>query len=262
MRRVLDFENGLIGSVATRIEPFRWGVAPICDRFPAIWDLNHLRADTDLETASAEALMEEAERILDSGGFAHRQVRVDDEAAAARMKAGFKSANWTFFRALYMVLHRDPDRRPAPGLAGEVPWEEVRPVAEAELRSERFVRGEDAVQQHLALREHFHTVSDVRHFGVRNGERVVSVADLYSDGVFAQVEDVATLEESRNRGYARAAVLAAADTALAERHEVVFIVADHDDWPKTLYKRIGFDAVGIVHWFRRPPPALAEAVPE
>ena len=58
------------------------------------------------------------------------------------------------------------------------------------------------------------------------------VTTLYSDGVVAQIEDVATLRDFRRRGLARATVSAAIDAALEMGHELIFIVADDDDWPQ------------------------------
>jgi predicted GNAT family acetyltransferase len=68
-------------------------------------------------------------------------------------------------------------------------------------------------------------------------------ATLYSDGRVAQIEEVATLEAHRNRGLARATVGAATAAALESRHELVFIVASDDDWPKELYAKHGFEPI-------------------
>jgi hypothetical protein len=48
-------------------------------------------------------------------------------------------------------------------------------------------------------------------------------------------------------------VLAAADAARAEGADLVFLVADDEDWPKTLYARLGFDAAGPAWEFVRTP---------
>jgi ribosomal protein S18 acetylase RimI-like enzyme len=73
---------------------------------------------------------------------------------------------------------------------------------------------------------------------------VVSYADLYQDGADAQVEDVGTLPEQRGRGYATAVILAAIAEARRAGAEFIFLVADMDDWPKELYRRLGFDELG------------------
>ena len=62
-----------------------------------------------------------------------------------------------------------------------------------------------------------------------------------------------TLKAHRNKGLSRAAVGAALDAALAGDHELVFIVADEDDWPKELYAKLGFDPVGMAYDFTLVP---------
>jgi hypothetical protein len=37
--------------------------------------------------------------------------------------------------------------------------------------------------------------------------------------------------------------------------ELLFIVADDNDWPKDLYARLGFEPVGRTRAFHRLPPA-------
>ncbi|MGZ4269770.1 MAG: GNAT family N-acetyltransferase [Solirubrobacteraceae bacterium] len=83
-----------------------------------------------------------------------------------------------------------------------------------------------------------------RHFVADWDGRPAAYATLYSDGVTAQVEDVATQAPARGRGLARAVVQHAVDVAQAEDHELVFLVADVDDWPRALYERLGFDPIG------------------
>jgi predicted GNAT family acetyltransferase len=81
----------------------------------------------------------------------------------------------------------------------------------------------------------------------------VSAAELYSDGRIAQIEDVATLPEHRRRGYASAVVLRVVEEALATGHDLVFLTALDDDWPKELYARLGFEEIGRSWSFLRAP---------
>jgi ribosomal protein S18 acetylase RimI-like enzyme len=79
---------------------------------------------------------------------------------------------------------------------------------------------------------------------VLRGNAVVSYADLYLRGSDAQIEDVGTLPEHRGRGYASAVVVAAAEAARRAGADLVFLFADAEDWPKELYRRLGFDELG------------------
>ena len=66
------------------------------------------------------------------------------------------------------------------------------------------------------------------------------------------IENLATVPRFRNRGLARATVLAAAAAAQAAGNDLVFIVADAADWPLELYRRLGFDELGSEWSFGRP----------
>ena len=48
----------------------------------------------------------------------------------------------------------------------------------------------------------------------------------------------------RNRGHASAVVLRAAGEARAAGADLVFLWCDANDWPKELYRRLGFDEIG------------------
>jgi predicted GNAT family acetyltransferase len=80
---------------------------------------------------------------------------------------------------------------------------------------------------------------------------LVAMTKLYSDGVTAQVEDVYTVPAWRNRGCARRLIMRAVALAGEAGHELVFIEADDNGWPKQLYARMGFDPVGQIGVFHR-----------
>ena len=92
-----------------------------------------------------------------------------------------------------------------------------------------------------------------RWFVVREEGRVVNFCRLFTDGGIGQVEDVATLPPSRNRGYARATILAAIEASRAEGHDFVFLGALTDDWPRKLYARLGFEEIGTETVLYRKP---------
>jgi predicted GNAT family acetyltransferase len=91
-----------------------------------------------------------------------------------------------------------------------------------------------------------------RFFAVQLDSEVVSYSDLYLDGADAQVEDVGTVPEQRGRGYAKAVVLGAIAEARQAGAEFICLVADANDWPKELYRRLGFDEVGHYTKFFAP----------
>ncbi|MEV5890278.1 GNAT family N-acetyltransferase [Nonomuraea fuscirosea] len=86
--------------------------------------------------------------------------------------------------------------------------------------------------------------------GVRapDGE-IAARADLYVHGGVAQTESVFTAEAYRGKGYAR--TLMNALLAEAAEAELIFLLADADDWPRHFYTRLGFETVGRTHAFLR-----------
>lgn len=52
---------------------------------------------------------------------------------------------------------------------------------------------------------------------------------------------------------ARAAIDAAIEASRAAGHELTFVIADTDDWPRHLYEKLGFEPVGEISAFRLNP---------
>jgi predicted GNAT family acetyltransferase len=74
-----------------------------------------------------------------------------------------------------------------------------------------------------------------------------------ADGL-AQIEDVYTVPEARGRGFARALVTHAVTVAKAASPDLIFIMADDNDWPKELYARLGFAPVRRLLQFHKQLP--------
>src|SRR5687768_4264797 len=200
----------------------------------------------------AESLMAEADRLMEPRGLKHRKVVVDDETVGASLAPAFRDAGYDVDRLLFMVHLREPQR------TASVDIDEV--VAELHTRAkERFNREqpyfetEDAIQQMNTMAMRVFEATDKRCFAAYVDGEIASVCELYSDGMTAQIEDVSTLEKHRSKGLATATVLRALHEARAWGHEMVFLVADADDWPKELYAQLGFDGVGEIYQFLRRP---------
>ena len=152
---------------------------------------------------------------------------------------------------MQMVQRRDPDR-PGDVVAQECSFAESRPLTEEIYRREGQVSG-DTLLRFVAQHEKWERVLGARRFVARIDGALAGQCELYVDGPDAQVEFVDTLEEFRGRGVARAVVLSAATAARETGARHVFIEADDDDWPKELYRRLGFDTIGRRWDFTRKP---------
>jgi predicted GNAT family acetyltransferase len=108
----------------------------------------------------------------------------------------------------------------------------------------------EAVRQLAEYSRREGRVRQDRRFAIASdGGDLAAITKLRSDGRTAQVEDVYTVPEARGRGYARALVSHAVALARAAGHELIFIVADDNDWPQQLYGRIGFEPIGRMRSF-------------
>jgi predicted GNAT family acetyltransferase len=249
LERALAFEEALLEEAAERIEPNPLGSAVFTDSLPLIWSLNHLRVDTP--TATADEIAAEADRL--QTGLHHRRVSIEGESAGQALEPGFTELGWKPDVFLFMVPRRDPHRPVDTNGVIEVEREQLRPIREAIL-GEWLGDVEDEVMDQLAESDRlFAAAGNARHFAVHVDSTPVSSTDLYSDGRVAQIEDVGTLPEHRGAGHASAVVMKALEEARAMGHEFIFLVADARDWPKEMYRRLGFDGVGEKYSFLLHP---------
>jgi ribosomal protein S18 acetylase RimI-like enzyme len=207
------------------------------DDVPLRYDSNYLLVDALPGTVTAEQVADEAVRLR------RHAVQVRDEPTGERLAPGFGRLGWKAHRGLVMVHRRPPERVAATSSVEEVDEAALRPARRRQLAAEPWATPE-VVQQLMDAKHRIGRAVRARFFAVRVDGEVVSYADLYSDGRTAQVEDVATLDEHRNRGYASAVVLRAVEEARSKGCDLVFLVADAEDWPGALYRRLGFDEIG------------------
>ena len=249
LRRAIDFVSSMKDRSAQRQVPFEWGTALFNDDFPRVHDMNFLRIENAPEDVTPEALAEEADRLLD--GFKHRVLELDDQALGDRLTPGFKELGWEVVNLLFMEAKREPDRQLAPGVAREVDLEDHLHVRDRSLRQDPEIeQDEEVIRQ---LRDCFRVWSvagNMRQFAAFVDGEPVSSCELYSDGETGQIEGVLTLEEHRNRGLGIAIVLLALQEAKRAGHDMIFLIAEDDDWPKELYTKLGFDPIGRTHEFK------------
>jgi ribosomal protein S18 acetylase RimI-like enzyme len=228
----------------------RYGTAILTPELPLRHDSNYVIVDKLAGEVTAADLAAEAEQALGGAGLAHRAILVRDVATGERLASGFVELGWSVGRFLLMAQRRDPDR--------DADLSQVRVVGEAALRTarERSITaapwGSPEVARQL-LEGKRRIPLPKRFYAVIVDGEPVSWTDLYLEGDTAQVEDVGTVAEFRGRGYATAVVLRAVADARANGADLVFLTSDADDWPKELYRKLGFDELGGYLKFTRVP---------
>jgi ribosomal protein S18 acetylase RimI-like enzyme len=240
--RIHRFEREIEMTGSRTVEsPF--GVGVLEPTLPLRHDSNYLLVEQLPLGAGAQELADEADRILGGAGLRHRAVMCFDSDLGERLEPQFKELGWNVRRHIWMAQLREPDRSPDLSAVEEVGEADLRPGRTHEIKS--YPWGSDEVaRQLLDAKLLLGRRATTRFFGIPVDGEIVSWADLYVAQGVGQVEDVATKEEHRGNGYATAVVLRAAEEARSEGADLVFLVADGDDWPKELYGKLGFDTVG------------------
>lgn len=246
LERIEAFCRWVEDETSTTTTTWRFGTALFHEDFPTYHDHNFLRVERPVGDSTARDLADEADRLL--SGFAHREIVVPSEADGDRLAPGFAELGWRTERLIYQVRRRPPDR-PASVPVREVSIEEVMPFRE---QTWRRPFGEESVPLAGFGRVLVDRI-DARFFVAEVEGTMASGCELYVHGGVAQIETVDTLEEFRERGLARSVVLAASDAAVTAGADLVFLIADDEDWPKHLYAKLGFDDVGRFWQFTLPP---------
>jgi ribosomal protein S18 acetylase RimI-like enzyme len=229
----------------TRLVTSPHGRAVYTDELPRRHDGNYFWVESDAEPGE---LVTEASRL-------HRRLLfVPDPATGDRLAPWFEERKWRIERHLVMAQLREPEDGADLSLVREVAEEELR-EARRELLADQPWAKPEVVDQLFEAKAMIGERVTARYFGVPVDGQIVSYADLYVDAADAQIEDVGTLPGHRGRGYAKAVVVAAAQAAREAGADFVFLVADANDWPKELYRRLGFDDLGHYTKFFLPPAA-------
>lgn len=227
--RIRAFGRELDDRLAERTVATGVGDALFVDALPNVYMLNYLRADRGSSAEVAGA----AERVLEA--FHHRKV-----FTYLGLDLG-----WQRSTHLVMLHRRKPDRR--------VDTAHVRPVSFEEIASLRMYDYDDAAlgQQMNEAQRRVGRAIDVEWLAVFDGAEPAAWCHVRSWNGVAQIEDVNTLPSFRRRGHGRALVQHAVDQARAT-HDLVYLEALEEDWPRYLYARLGFDEIDRCHHHIRP----------
>jgi len=246
-----------IDAVAARIiDAFRWiedvtssrlvdsplGTALFHDDFRERYDSNFLRVEGAEGTTDAMEVAAECDRLFE--GFAHREVIVEDPRRGAAMAPVFGERGWRVDRLVTMARRTmpGPDAVADAG-ADELDLDEIVAFSEEVHRQASPNDPASVVETLATFRAVLRDRAGARFFGARIDGELASACELYLHDGAAQIEDVNTLEAFRGRGLARQVVTAAAARAHAAGADLVWLIADDNDWPKELYAKLGFGRV-------------------
>jgi len=245
MQRILLHLRRTVETAADEVQAIPQGWVARTRSLPLVWTLNQVCL-TDCASAEQAALLADEHQ----GDLGFRHLVVQDVETADALAGPLFAGGWDVDREVYMVLTEPPDRDVDAGDVVELSEEQMVDLMRRWLTEERPGVIAEGLHQVTEYNRREGRVWNERRLGVI-GDRgtPVTVAKLRSDGNIAWVEDVYTAPEARGRGYARAVVTRATDIARSAGHDLTFIVADDDDWPKELYAQIGFRPIGTTRTF-------------
>lgn len=232
----------------TRVEPFSFGRAVFLPELPHRHDSNYLLVERPPDDLDAQALAAEAERVQGAAGLDHRCVMFRDGANGQRFAEGFATLGWEVFRGVVMVHRRAPERTVEAARAVRTDDSTLHAARTANILSYAWCTPEIA-RELLAARAYAPVDDEV--WAVFEGAEPVSWAELYLEDEVAQVESVVTVPAYRRRGFASAVVSACVEEARRRGAQLVFLCADAMDWPRDLYRELGFDEIGRYAKFTR-----------
>jgi GNAT superfamily N-acetyltransferase len=248
LERIVAFHRDIEERCCDRIVPSFLATGLFNTKLPLVWDRNYLRVE-DGQARAAE-LVALADRLQGSAGLEHRRVYADDPETGKRLAPQFERLGWQVERRVLMTFGDAGGREPDPLLVRELEpaallgfWEEAERLA--------YPERPEVARQLVESRLLAARMIDACLLACRAGGRVASACQLYLRGATAQIEDVFTHPDFRNRGLASAVVLAAAARARSAGHDLVWLMADASDWPKGLYARLGFGPIGEFTLFTR-----------
>src|SRR5262249_16776971 len=182
----------------TRVQRTPYGIAVRTPEIPLRQDSNYLLAETT--TATAEQLAGEVERL----GL--RAVLVRVERVADRLEPEFLTGGWKVHPGGVMARRRGHDREANLSLVTAGDGHGLAPPRRAHTVSQPWGSAALADQQLMGKQQLTQRV-EAHFLAVLVEGEVAAYADLYIGDAIAQIEDVLTVEEHRNRGYASALVL-------------------------------------------------------
>lgn len=240
--RCLRFVETVEAQSADLVAPFSFGRAFVNRELPIVWDINFLRVER--RGATWDELAAAAEEIQGGAGLHHRKLYLRDEPGVDDILNAARGSGWEVIPLIFMIRRRAGERdSDAP--VRELEQAEMRVFREELARRQPWATHDEDVRQVLEATRRLGERVHARFFVAEVDGEIAAGCDLYRGPGLAQIEDVETKEEYRNRGLATAVVLAAARAAHEDQPDpLIFLTADENDWPKALYERMGFETVG------------------
>ena len=245
---VLHFirETNLLLPTEVREIPEGWVVRSA--NWPAVWMLNHVRVTSEVTYEHATEL---CRRHLADANFDH--LFVEHQGSGPALAERFRQEGWEVDVELNSVLTGEADRRVDTRAVIEPGEDQALALMERWMADDETLKlSPEELRQLVDVNRQVWRQRRARRLGIRGPDgKLAGITMLFSDGRIGQVEDVYVVPEARGKGHGRALVTRATELAREAGHELTFIVADDNGWPKQLYRKLGFEPVGRSWLFHR-----------
>ena len=247
---IFEHLRDTVWSLADEVKDVGPGWLASTPSLPEVRAVNQVHITQSASPAEVMALSEKYQAAL-----SFRQVRVEPEATALEMTTTWAGSGWKVDREVYMALMGQPTREVSPEAVVELDDEQTSTLMRRWLSEDHPGVATSRLDQVDAYGRREGKFWGERSFGVLDDTGApVALTKLRSRRGTAWVEDVYTAPEARRRGFARTLVTYATGLARSAGHELVFIIADDNDWPRHLYESIGFRPVGLAWGFYLAAP--------
>jgi GNAT superfamily N-acetyltransferase len=240
LTRVFQQLRRTLESSAQEMRPIGPGFLVRAPSLPLVWTLNQIRIIETVTFVEAVALANQYQV-----GLPYRHIVVEDGPRGRRLEEAFRAAGWRVEREVVMALAEPPDREVDTSAVTALSEEQMLALMRQWHVEEHPDISVDGLNQLAEWKRDEGRLWSERRFGIVDVQgSPMALTKLRSDGTMAWVEDVYTVSEARGRGYARMLVTHATKLARSADYDLTFIIDDDDDWPKDLYARVGFRAIG------------------
>jgi GNAT superfamily N-acetyltransferase len=248
IERIEAFQRRFDRAQATDIVELAWGFALFQRKFPLSEYHNRIVVTSAAPPADVLAA---ADELLGGAGLGHRYISmgdgVDDALVPTLVAAGYEH------QVVVTMIYSGPPIEPGAHTVSSVSLETLRPSIIRNWQAE-IPDATDELLRQLADRTALYSLgAELTLLAVYEGNEIAAHIELYVDraGGVAQIENLVTHEQFRNRGYGDSLVRDALRRAGEAESELCTISADLDDWPRQWYQRVGFVDTSSTHHFVR-----------
>ena len=238
--RAWRFDRAVGERAADRVERFELGAAIYSDDLPRVYDANLVWIDAGVDGLDADDLERLVERL--QGDLGHRKVILPGGDASERLATELAARGWSLAPTVVMEYAGEREREPQSG-AATAEQVDVRAVRGARMDA-LAGHSADARRQVADYTERLGDAANGRVFAAFESGEVAAFCVLLEGDGLGEIDEVTTLERFRRCGLGTAVVEAALAASLAAGHDLTFLVAAANDWPRQWYERLGFEVVG------------------